>query len=217
MPGTIVAFLNRIIALVIAITIHEFAHAWTAHELGDSTSKHQGRLTLNPLAHLDPVGSLMILVARFGWGKPVPVNPYMLRMDPTVGMALVSVAGPVSNILTAFLFALPIRFGLLTLAPIGMVGTLADLLGSIIIINLVLAIFNMIPLAPLDGYKVALALLPPDLARQVRQLETYGPLILILLIFLPSLIPGFNLLGALLGPPIDFMCTLLTGRSCFAF
>jgi Zn-dependent protease len=217
LPGTVVAFLNRIIALVIAITVHEFAHAWTAHELGDSTSEQQGRLTLNPLAHLDPVGSLMILVARFGWGKPVPVNPYMLRMDPTMGMAFVSVAGPVSNILTALLFALPIRFGLLELVPLGMVGTLADLLGSIIIINLVLAIFNMIPLAPLDGYKVALALLPSDMARQVRQVETYGPLILILLIFLPRLIPGLNLLGTLLGPPIDFMCSLLTGRSCFAF
>jgi Zn-dependent protease len=217
LPGTIVAFLNRIIALVIAITVHEFAHAWTAHELGDPTSKHQGRLTLNPLAHLDPIGSLMILVARFGWGKPVPVNPYMLRTDPTVGMALVSVAGPLSNIITAFLFALPIRFGALSLVPVGMTGVMVDLLGSIIIINLVLAIFNMIPLAPLDGYKVALALLPADLAHRVRQVETYGPLILILLIFLPSLIPGFNLLGMVLGPPIDFLCSLVTGRSCFAF
>lgn len=217
MPATIVGFLNRIIALIIAITVHEFAHAWTAHELGDSTSSRQGRLTLNPLAHLDPMGSLMILVAQFGWGKPVPVNPYMLRMDPTVGMALVSVAGPVSNVLTAFLFALPIRFGLLTLAPPGMVGTLAGLLASIILINLVLAIFNLIPLAPLDGYKVALAFLPANLARQARQLETYGPLILILLIFLPNLIPGVDLLGALLGPPINFLCSLVTGRACFAF
>lgn len=214
MPGSIAVFINRIIALVIAITIHEFAHAWVANELGDPTSKNQGRLTLNPLAHLDPIGSLMILVARFGWGKPVPVNPYMLRTDPTVGMALVSVAGPVSNVLTALIFAIPIR---LNLFPWGVgsriIPSVGDLFLSIIIINLVLAIFNMIPLAPLDGYKVALAVLPRDFASQLRQIETYGPIILLLLIFLPSLIPGVNVnvLGWIMGPPINLMFWLITG------
>ena len=214
LPGSLAGFINRIIALIIAITVHEFAHAWTATELGDLTSKSQGRLTLNPLAHLDPIGSLMILVARFGWGKPVPVNPYNLRTDPTTGMALVAVAGPASNILTALLFALPIRFDL---RPTGLgnqaMASIGDLILSVIIINLILAVFNMIPLAPLDGYKVALALLPYEFANQLRQLETYGPIILILLIFLPSLLPGggVDVLGSLMGPPINFMFSLLTG------
>lgn len=212
MPGSIVAFITRIIALIVAITVHEFAHAWTANGLGDPTSKNQGRLTLNPLAHLDPLGSLMILVARFGWGKPVPVNPYMLRTDPTVGMALVSVAGPASNVITALIFAIPIRMHLFS----GNVGnsfilSVGDLFFSIIIINLILAVFNMIPLAPLDGYKVALALLPREFANQLRQLETYGPILLLLLIFLPRLIPGVNLLGSLMGPPINLLFSVLTG------
>ncbi len=213
MPGSVAEFTSRIVALVIAITVHEFAHAWTATELGDPTSRNQGRLTLNPLAHLDPVGSLMIIFARFGWGKPVPVNPYMLRTDPTLGMALVSVAGPLSNVLTALLFAIPLRFWLL---PGGLGSQATSMMGqmlfSIIVINLILAVFNMIPLAPLDGYKVALAVLPFEFANRLRQIETYGPIILLLLIFLPSIIPGFNLLGALMGPPINFMLSLLIGQ-----
>lgn len=213
MPGSIAGFVYRIIALIIAITVHEFAHSWTATELGDPTSKNQGRLTLNPLAHLDPMGSLMILVARFGWGKPVPVNPYLLRMDATVGMALVSVAGPLSNVLTALLFAIPIRFNLLVGGGGQLAGSIGSLFVNIIAINLILAIFNMIPLAPLDGYKVALAVLPYELANQLRQFETYGPIILLLLIFLPTLIPEMNLnpLGMLMGPPINFLFSLLTG------
>lgn len=233
MPGSLSAFITRIVALIVAITVHEFAHSLAATELGDPTSKNQGRLTLNPLAHLDPIGSLMILVARFGWGKPVPVNPYMLRTDPTVGMALVSLAGPASNIVTALVFALPLRLGWLSAGKLvsivesivsmfpppmhgmveaqGILTWFVGLMVSIIIINLVLAIFNMIPLAPLDGYKVALAVLPYDFANQLRQYETYGPIILMLLIFLPTLIPGVNFLGTIMGPPINFMFSLLTG------
>lgn len=204
MLQSLAGYIPFVVALVVGITVHEFAHAWTANELGDPTSKNQGRLTLNPLSHLDPVGSLMILVAHFGWGKPVPVNPYMLRTDPTAGMALVSVAGPVSNVLTALLFAIPFRLGLL---PAG----LRNLILTVIFINLALAVFNLIPLAPLDGYKVALALLPRRYANQLGQLETYGPIILIALVFLPTLIPGTNVLGSLMGPPINFMFSAITG------
>ncbi|MFQ5855652.1 MAG: site-2 protease family protein [Anaerolineae bacterium] len=211
MPRTLAGFISTIIALVIAITVHECAHAWTANELGDPTSKNQGRLTLNPLSHLDPVGSLMIIFAGFGWGRPVPVNPYMLRTDPTVGMALVSVAGPVSNVLTALLFAVPLRLGVL---PSGFgsqaVPSIDGLFKTIIFINLAIAVFNMIPLAPLDGYKVALAVLPYEFASRLRQIETYGPLILILLIFLPNLV-GVDVLGRIMFPPISFMFSLITG------
>lgn len=211
MPRSIAGFIGTIIALIIAITVHECAHAWTANELGDPTSKNQGRLTLNPLSHLDPIGSLMVIFAGFGWGKPVPVNPYMLRTDPTVGMALVSVAGPASNVLTALIFAIPLRLALL---PSGfgsqVIPSMGGLFTTIIFINLALAVFNMIPLAPLDGYKVALAVLPYELANQVRQIESYGPIILILLVFLPNLV-GVDVLGQLMFPPIRFMFSLMTG------
>ncbi len=191
--------------------MHEFAHAFTASELGDPTSRNQGRLTLNPLSHLDPVGSLMILFAGFGWGKPVPVNPYMLRTDPTVGMAVVSLAGPASNVLTALLFAIPLRLGIL---PSGfgsrMFPSFTSLFGTIIFINIALAVFNLIPLAPLDGYKVALAVLPREFANRLRQIETYGPIILILLVFLPNL-AGVDVLGKIMFPPIRFLYSLMTG------
>lgn len=211
LPRSVAGFISTIIALIVAITVHEFAHAWAANELGDPTSKNQGRLTLNPLSHLDPVGSLMIIFAGFGWGRPVPVNPYMLRTDPTVGMALVSFAGPASNLLTALLFAIPLRLGLL---PPGLGSRTIPSMGSvfvtIIFINLALAVFNLIPLAPLDGYKVALAVLPRDLSNRLRRIEVYGPIILILLLFLPTVV-GFDLLGLFMYPPIRFMFSLMTG------
>ena len=211
MPRSIADFISVVIALIVGITVHEFAHAWTANELGDPTSRRQGRLTLNPLAHLDPVGSLMILFAGFGWGKPVPVNPYMLRTDPTVGMALVSFAGPLSNMLMAFLFALPIRFGVLHFGfSSGPLPSLGMLVETIVFLNLILAVFNLIPLAPLDGYKVALAVLPYEWAQKLRQIEAYGPLILILLVFLPNLI-RVDILGRILFPPTRFMFSLFTG------
>ncbi len=216
MPRSIADFISLIIALIVGITVHEFAHAWAANKLGDPTSRNQGRLTLNPLAHLDPLGSLMILFAGFGWGKPVPVNPYLLRTDPTVGMAVVSFAGPLSNVLTAFVFALPIRFGLL--GPTFSGGLLPSpwaLMQTIVFLNLILAVFNLIPLAPLDGYKVALAVLPREWARKWQQLETYGPIILILLVFLPTLLPGamrVDILGRILFPPTQFLFSLFVGR-----
>lgn len=187
-------------ALLIAITIHEFSHAFAAYRLGDSTAKALGRLTLNPLRHLDPVGTIMILFTAvagvgIGWGKPVPVNPYNLRINPKNGMALVSLAGPVSNILTAFILVLPFRLGIEVYTN----ATVLLIVYYTIAISIGLAVFNLLPLPPLDGFSVAIGALPYRFARVFARLEQIGPGLLMLLL-LASWYTPFNLLGLLLSP-----------------
>jgi Zn-dependent protease len=186
----------RIVALLIAFTIHELAHAVTANYLGDPTAKEMGRITLNPLAHLDPIGTLLLLVAGFGWAKPVPVNPYRLRGNPRTSMALVALAGPVSNILLVGLVAIPLRLGLLEPLLSSNGGrNLISFFSEFAWINVVLAVFNMIPIPPLDGSKILMGLLPEQLAYQMRPLEQYGQFILLLLFIMPG-----NPIGLILGP-----------------
>lgn len=162
-------------AILIAITIHEFSHGYAAHSLGDPTPQRQGRLTLNPLAHLDLLGTLMLLVAYFGWAKPVQVNPFYFKGDRQRGMLLVALAGPLSNIVVALLGA--ILYNLL-----GVSGYLSLFGWYLITINVYLAIFNLIPVPPLDGSKILVGLLPARMHESVYRLEAYGPFILILLI-----------------------------------
>ena len=154
--------------------------------LGDDTAKSKGRLTLNPLAHLDPAGTVMIVVVGFGWGKPTPVNPARFGKRMRSGMAMVSFAGPISNVVVASLAAIPVKIGLLSPGIVGFSifrgepdEIWAYFLGSLIFINILLAAFNLIPVAPLDGFKVVQGLLPRDLAMQWSQLERWGPLILV--------------------------------------
>lgn len=199
------------IALLTAIDVHEFSHAWMAYRLGDPTAKNMGRLTLNPLAHLDLLGTLMLLVAGFGWGKPVPFNPYNLRNGPQAGMAMVSFAGPLANLFTASLFALPLRLGWIANSPGGrFIPSPGDVLEIVILINIVLAVFNLLPIAPLDGFKVAVGLLPSRWAYPLSRLEYYGPLILILLV-MSGRLTGVDVLGSVLHPAIDAIRTLLLG------
>jgi Zn-dependent protease len=154
--GSLESILSKVallIGLLIGITVHECAHAWSANELGDSTARYQGRVTLNPLAHLDPLGSLLMLyslLAGFGigWGKPTPVNPFNLRYGPYFGLAITSVAGPISNILVAIVFAIPLRLGL------PMPGELSLFILYVIVANISLAVFNLIPIPPLDGFSI---------------------------------------------------------------
>ncbi len=202
--------IGRVIALVVALTIHEFSHAFAAYQLGDTTAQRAGRMTLNPLAHLDPIGSLMMITIGFGWAKPVPVNPQNLRGNKLRGMAITAAAGPISNILQAFVFALPIRFGLTDLdmsyVPGAVFPTLGETLSLLVWINLLLAVFNMIPLGPLDGLKVLMGIFPQDMAVRLEPLAQYGSLLLLML-----MVWGRGLLGSLIYPPAMHMMGLLTG------
>ena len=211
-PSTLVA---SIIVLLVAFPLHEFAHAWTATQFGDSTPRMNGRLTLNPLAHLDLMGSMLLLFAGFGWAKPVPVNPYALERRSPSALMWVSLAGPLSNFLLAILAAIPFRLGLVSvtggLAPsTGLLPNFDKVMVMFIYINLLLALFNLIPLAPLDGEKIASYFLPPNIGRFMESIRPYGPMILLVLVAGGSLL-GFDLLGRIIGPPLIFLFGLLVG------
>ncbi|MEK7783991.1 MAG: site-2 protease family protein [Chloroflexota bacterium] len=201
------------ITLILAITVHEFAHAITADNLGDPTPRSQGRVTLNPLAHLDPFGSLLFIVSGFGWGRPVLTNPRNYRIPIRTGMAIVAFAGPLSNFLMAMLAAIPFRLGLGGALNIGGVGeivpSLADFLFIFIQVNLGLMLFNLIPISPLDGFKVALGVLPDQWANTLAGLEQVGPILLLLLVVSGRF--GFNILGFLVGPAQQGLMKLLVG------
>jgi Zn-dependent protease len=202
--------ISRLITLVIAFTGHEFAHAWSADELGDDTPRLNGRLTLNPLSHLDPLGSLLLLVAGFGWARPVPINPYTLERRTPAGTMLVSIAGPLSNLVMAILAAIPFRMGLLDphAASGQFLPSASSFLSEFIFINLILLFFNLIPISPLDGEKVLEYFLPPEGRSTLYQLRPYGPLLLLALVFLAPLV-GFDVLGTLIGWPTQQVFRLL--------
>lgn len=169
--------------LLIALVVHEYAHARVAYAMGDITPKLAGRLTLNPMAHIDPIGTLMMLVAHFGWAKPVMINPYNFR-DMRKGELLVALAGPASNLVVAFISLV----AMVILSRIGLYseGTRLVLL-LMVIYNINFAIFNMIPLPPLDGSKVLAMLLPGRYAYRLLSLERYSFIILIVLLMTPFL------------------------------
>ena len=208
-----------VVALVVGISFHEFSHALIATGLGDSTPRRQGRLSLNPLRHLDTAGTVLLFLGGFGWGKPVPVNPNALRDGARSGMALVALAGPLSNLATAALFSVPIKLGWLPWRSPFVIRSLVGLddymglfISSIVIFSIVLAVFNLIPLAPLDGFRVVAGLLPRELARPFVALEQFGPVILILLIFLPFFLGlSFSPLHEFMSPLINDIARLLTG------
>lgn len=207
-PPTIIAF---IVTAIFAFAYHELAHALVADRLGDPTPREFGRISLNPIVHLDLFGLIVLLLAGFGWAF-TPVNPNNLRGNPRVSYAIVAIAGPVANLLMALLYALPIRLGLVLNEPPGSV--LPSLFGFLAIgvsINILLAVFNMLPIPPLDGFSVLLGLLPAEMAYQLAPLRRYGTIILLVVIFLlPNL--GINVLGAILGPIRDTLFPILLGQ-----
>jgi Zn-dependent protease len=198
--------------ILLALTFHEYAHAYAAYRYGDDTAKQSGRLSLNPLRHLDPLGTIMIFIVHFGWAKPVPVNPNRLR-NPKKNMLWISAAGPLANMMLALASGLLIRV-LLTIGVTPDRHTAIGLLFFMVImslqINLALAIFNILPIAPLDGSKILSALLPVRYEKLIYFLERYGPFILIGLIIF-SQATGVSVLGGLIWPFVDFFRALFAG------
>lgn len=205
--GFVVLLLALVISLVVSLSFHELCHALVADRLGDPGPRYAGRISLNPLHHLDPAGTLMLFFVGFGWAKPVQVNPARLRNGPELGMATVAAAGPISNFLLAALFAIPLRFGFVdtdlprAFADFTVSNYLTLLLFYLVLINVLLGVFNLIPLAPLDGSRVASALLPGELGRFFRYIEPYGMGILFLLFMLSFITNGqINIIGGIINP-----------------
>jgi Zn-dependent protease len=203
------------IMLLVGFPVHEFSHALAAYRLGDSTAKHLGRLTLNPIAHFDPLGGILLAVTfigssfGFGWAKPTPVNPNNLE-GGRWGEAIVAAAGPISNLVLAIAAAIPLRY---IFANRELAAQLPSLVISVlllfVLINIVLMIFNLIPIPPLDGSKVLFAFLPPQVAWRWRpMLEQYGFILLLLFLFLP---PGESIGIRIIRPIIDGFLSLLVG------
>ena len=192
------------VALIVGITVHEFSHAWSAAQLGDNTARWQGRLTLNPVRHLDPLGTILIFVAGFGWGKPTPVTPANIRIGPRAGMAVVAIAGPISNLIMAAVAAAPFQLGTL-LASSASID--AQFLRELVWWNIVLAIFNLLPIAPLDGFKVALGILPRVVAKPFERTERFGALLLMLVV-LTDVIFNTGIISRVLLPAIRTLARL---------
>ena len=222
----IAAFL---VSMVAGLACHEYSHALVADRLGDRTPRRFGRLTLDPRAHLDTVGSLFILFVGFGWARPTPVNPYNTP-HPRLSMVLIAGAGPLSNLAIAGLAGIPIQLGAVpfhhpfiapayaglaarvwTASPAHLLGLF---LGTVLLLNVMLAVFNLLPLAPLDGFRVLVGLLPRDLGGELARLEAWGPGLIMLLFFLPFLSGGrFNPLFAVMSPLLGFFLRLFAGAA----
>ena len=194
--------------LVFSLCFHEFSHGYVAYKLGDSTASRNGRLTLNPFAHLDPIGSMMILFVGFGWAKPVPVNPINFS-NPRIDMVKVAFAGPASNMLLALIGGICLRFCNL----IGILNNqvLIQSLFYFITINIALAIFNMLPIAPLDGSQIFGNLISRKYPELAWKLEIYGPKVLMVLVMISFITPQFSIFRIIMNPFIKLFMYLFAG------
>jgi Zn-dependent protease len=198
--------------ILLALTFHEYAHALVANRYGDDTAKGNGRLTLNPLRHLDPLGTIMIFLVHFGWAKPVPVNPHRLK-NPKKNMLWISASGPLANMVLALASGILLRLIFASVGepnPYSTAGLLTFMVVMSLQINLALAIFNVLPIAPLDGSKILFGLLPAKHESKIYFLERYGPFILIVLILMGQF-TGVSILGGLIWPFVEFFSKIFAG------
>ena len=197
-------------AILIAITFHEYAHGKVAYFFGDPTPKLQGRLTLNPIKHLDPIGTLLLLVARFGWAKPVQINPYNFHGDRKKIVMYVGLAGPLMNLVLAYLSAVVLQ----VMGGLALSGAFSRYLQQffylLLFYNVILVVFNLVPIPPLDGSKILAGILPSRYLGVLHNLETYGPIILLILVFTGTI-------GVIIGKPIDIVIRFLIFISSFSF
>ncbi len=193
-----------VFALLIGITVHEFSHAFVAYKRGDDTASQMGRITLNPLAHLDPLGTVLLFVAGFGWGKPVPIDIRRMKPPLRFSIAAVSLAGIIANLVLAAFVAAVYR-----LAGAYLASGLLTLLETVVLINVLLAVFNLIPIPPLDGYNFFTTLLPERMARAMAPVAHYGPFILFGLMVIDSVLPAS--VFAFIGWPIRGIASILLG------
>ena len=198
--------------ILLALTFHEYAHAYVANRLGDDTAKQSGRLSLNPLRHLDPLGTIMIFLVHFGWAKPVPVNPYRLK-NPKKDMLWISAAGPLANMILALSSGILLRILIATAETpdrTSFMGLLIYVVFMSLQINLALAIFNILPIAPLDGSKILSGILPDGFEKMFYFMERYGPFILLGLIIFGRL-TGVSILGGIIRPFVKFFSNIFAG------
>ena len=201
-------FIQQLVILappfLFALTFHELAHGYVAWSLGDPTAKDAGRLTMNPLKHLDPLGVIAFIIMKIGWAKPVPVNPSYFK-DPQKGMLLVALAGPAANVVTAIISAILVKlFIMMPFIPMYLLKPMVGMLVASVWINIMLAVFNCLPIPPLDGSRVLMGILPPDAARSFAKMEPYGFILLLILFYA-------GLISKVIMPIISFANTLLLG------
>jgi Zn-dependent protease len=198
-------------AFLLAITVHECAHAWMANRMGDPTARDMGRLTLNPWPHLDLFGTIAMLVLGFGWAKPVMVNPYNLK-NPRQDNLWISLAGPASNILSAFILGFMFRAGIQFLGASYIGGLVLSMLLLAVRLNIILAIFNLLPIPPLDGYHVLEGLVSHEAYLKLQQFEKAGSMILLGLVLLSSF-AQINIFGAIFNPFLTLFGTIFAGQN----
>lgn len=217
--------LLSLLSLLIGLTIHETSHALVADRLGDPTARRAGRISLNPLRHLDRTGTVLLLVVGIGWGRPVPIDPAKLRFGPLRGPALVALAGPVSNLALAWLLTIPIRldwvkwhspdFYPVPFAVLDPAWVVADILGYLIFFNLMLAAINLVPIAPLDGSRLLGLVLPRRALPLLQRYETIGPALLaplVLGLLALDLLTGGARLAGFLAPLANLLALVVVGR-----